>query len=75
MRSIISPCTQKAHEGGRSGAGLESAALRLRETARLVWQELYLTFYEHGHIHKHVVQLSDASFQFDDLIVPCLDLI
>lgn len=35
----------------------------------------HLGLHQHGHIHKHVVQLLDAGFQTDDVLVPRLDLI
>lgn len=35
----------------------------------------YLALHQHGHVHKHVMQLTDAGFQFDDLIVPRLDFV
>lgn len=35
----------------------------------------HLTLNQHGHVHEHVVQLTDAILQLDDLIVPGFDLI
>lgn len=35
----------------------------------------HLALHQHGHVHEHVVKLSDAVFQLDNLIVPRLDLI
>jgi len=35
---------------------------------------LYLAFYEHGHVHEHVVQLFDGRFQLDDVGVAGLDV-
>lgn len=37
--------------------------------------DVYLTLHQHGHIHEHIVQLTDAVLQFDDFIVPRLNLI
>ena len=28
---------------------------------------LYLAFYEHGHVHEHVVELLDGGLQLDDV--------
>lgn len=38
-------------------------------------QCFHLVLHQHGHVHEHVVKLSDAVFQLDNLIVPRLDLI
>lgn len=35
----------------------------------------YLALHQHGHVHEHVVQLPDARFQLDDLVVSRLDLV
>lgn len=34
----------------------------------------HLALHQHGHVHEHVVQLSNAGLQLDDLTVPCLNL-
>ena len=36
---------------------------------------LYLSLHLHGQVLEHVVQLSDALLQLQDLVVPGLDLI
>lgn len=38
-------------------------------------QCFHLALHKHGHVHEHVMKLSDTVFQLDNLIVPCLDLI
>lgn len=38
-------------------------------------QCFHLALHQHGHVHEHVVKLSDAVLQLDNLIVPRLDLI
>lgn len=35
----------------------------------------HLALHQHGHVHEHVVKLSDAVFQLDDLVVSRLNLI
>lgn len=35
----------------------------------------HLALDQHGHVDEHVVQLTDAVFQLDDLSVPGLDLV
>jgi hypothetical protein len=35
----------------------------------------YLSLDKHGHIHEHLVQLSDAGLQLHDVFVAGLDLI
>lgn len=35
----------------------------------------HLALHQHGHVHEHVVKLSDAVFQLDDLVVPRFDLV
>lgn len=37
--------------------------------------EAHLALHQHGHIHEHIVQLTDAVLQFDDFTVPRLNLI
>ena len=34
----------------------------------------YLAFYQHSHIHEHVVELLDGSLQLDDVGVPRLNV-
>lgn len=34
----------------------------------------YLTFYQHGHVHEHVMQFFYGSLQFDDVGVPGLNV-
>jgi len=34
----------------------------------------YLTFYQHGHVHEHVVQLPDGVFEFNNVSVTRLDV-
>lgn len=34
----------------------------------------HLALHKHGHVHEHVVQLTDAVLQLDDLTVPRLNL-
>lgn len=33
----------------------------------------HLALHKHGHVHKHIVQLTNAVLQFNDLTVPCLN--
>ena len=42
-------------------------------TRTYVWV-FYLAFYQHSHIHEHVVELLDGSLQLDDVGVPRLNV-
>lgn len=72
IRFTISPCRRQKYQNQTLFVTPEKKHKKAQET----WSALfYLSLHLHGEVLEHVVQVSDAPLQLQDLVVPRLDLV